>query len=126
MKLSEHFLTSETACRDGCGFDVPEPNLIRLAEQVRMLLGRPLKVSSCCRCAARNKKVGGAPHSKHVQGLAMDFLSPNPAVERDKILAAYKAGELPLLGGLGLYDWGLHIDVYKARTLRVWDWRKRK
>lgn len=60
----------------------------------------------------------------------MDFhavgLQPEAAY---KVLMEYqRRGYLPQLGGIGLYDWGLHIDTQKAADghLRTWDYRSKK
>ena len=123
--LSPHFAKDECACRCGCGLCNATPRLLMMAGKVRDLLGEPMIVRSVCRCAEHNAKTPGAsPTSKHLAGKAMDFycrrLSP---------LAVYKAwydGRLPELGGVGIYDWGIHIDTEKAPDghLRRWDKRK--
>jgi hypothetical protein len=86
--LSPHFsldelLFSDTATRLGLT-NRPDPealeNLTRLAatlEQVRIALGGvPLAISSGYRSPALNQAVGGAPHSAHLRGLAVDFTAP--------------------------------------------------
>lgn len=86
-KLSRHFslarlIHSDTARR--CGIDntpPPEilPNLHRLAaglDEVRDLLGHPLRITSAYRCPALNEAVGGTAQSQHCQGLAADFVCP--------------------------------------------------
>lgn len=88
MRLSEHFTmdeltASETATRLGIDNTPPAevlPNLFRLAgvlEQIRAGLGgQPLNVTSGYRCAALNKRIGGAASSKHLRGLAADIAQP--------------------------------------------------
>jgi hypothetical protein len=51
-------------------------NLVRVAaamEDLMELLGRPLAISSGYRSPALNAAVGGASHSRHALGLAVDF-----------------------------------------------------
>jgi zinc D-Ala-D-Ala carboxypeptidase len=73
---------SETAEQQGIDNSPPPEvldNLKVLAaglEQVQSLLGRPLEISSGYRCPALNAAVGGSTTSKHVQGLAVDFVCP--------------------------------------------------
>lgn len=126
--MSAHFSTSELACRCGCGLCNAKPELLILAEQVRSILAVPMTVTSCCRCAARNAKVGGEPKSRHLYGEAMDFKCLYaPVTVYHKLIEAHEQGRLSLLGGLGLYDWGIHIDIYTKRPgyLRLWDRRRR-
>ena len=122
--MSEHFKKSELACRCGCGFDAASDALITLAEAVRNVLGCPMIVHCCCRCASHNKVVGGSATSKHLTGDAMDFHTSayTPQEAYDMIISAYEDGKLPLLGGIGLYSWGIHIDTAKASDghLRRW------
>ena len=81
FRLSE-FITSATATRAGLG-NTPQPwqraNLQRLAqwlEVLRLNLGCPIVVLSGYRSPAVNKRVGGAPTSAHLRGLAVDFTAP--------------------------------------------------
>ena len=85
--LSAHFsleeLTfSQTAIRYGIdntpsqfarlNLDVLAPGL----EQVRTLLGYPMRISSGYRCPKLNKLLRGAANSAHMKGLAADFTCP--------------------------------------------------
>lgn len=87
MKLSAHFdlqemLISETAVRLGLDNNPPDGvflNLIQLAnflEDVRVLLGHPILISSGYRSPAVNKAIGGAAKSHHMRGMAADFICP--------------------------------------------------
>lgn len=70
----EHFKKSDFACECGCGFDEIDLKLVRLLEDIRQHFGgKPLYISSGCRCAKHNKKVGGVQGSRHVQGKASDI-----------------------------------------------------
>lgn len=69
-----HFTKKEFACKDGCGFDSINPQVVRVAEKIRHHFGdKPLIVTSGCRCAKHNALVGGVKGSKHVLGRAIDF-----------------------------------------------------
>ncbi|CAA9418048.1 MAG: hypothetical protein AVDCRST_MAG51-1854 [uncultured Ramlibacter sp.] len=86
--LSEHFtleemVFSQSAARLGIDNTPPEPvlhnlrRLCRALEMVRQEMGElPVIVSSGYRSPALNVAVGGAEHSKHMQGLAVDFTVP--------------------------------------------------
>ena len=100
-RLSEHFTIEELTWSDTgqrLGIDnTPSEiicgNLVLLAaalEDVRTLLGRPIHVNSGYRCDRLNSAVRGARHSRHMLGLAADFICPafgNPA-EVARMLAA--------------------------------------
>lgn len=127
--LSPHFAKDECACRCGCGLCNATPRLLMMAEKVRDLLGEPMIVRSVCRCAEHNAKTPGAsPTSKHLAGKAMDFYCRrlSPLAVYNVVAKAWRDGRLPELGGVGLYDWGVHIDIAKAADghLRTWDRRK--
>lgn len=72
--ISLNFSRREFACKDGCGRDWPDPDLVRVLERVRYLKGRPMKVVSGIRCADRNREVGGSKESQHIVGRAADVV----------------------------------------------------
>lgn len=52
----------------------PKEKLIRAADRIRQLAGKPAIVSSGVRCAAHNRELNGSvPNSRHLTGNAMDF-----------------------------------------------------
>ena len=130
--LSPHFSLDECACRCKRHKDAPHcnvsPRLLALAEKVRGVLKEPMIVHSVCRCKAHNIAVHGSPTSKHLKGQAMDFhvSGLSPVAVYNAVVKAWHDGRLPELGGVGLYDWGVHIDVHHAQDghLRRWDLRK--
>lgn len=88
--------------------------LALLFEAVRECLGdEPLTILSAYRTEDYNAHVGGAKMSQHVQGRALDIrhksLKPREVFAR--LLELSKAGELPLLGGLGSYRTFVHMDI---------------
>ena len=126
--LSPHFAKDECVCRCGCGLCNATPRLLMMAEKIRDLLRQPMIVTSVCRCREHNAKVCGSPQSTHLLGRAMDFYCKrlSPQAVYDAIVRAWENGELSELGGVGIYDWGIHIDTEKAPDghLRRWDKRK--
>lgn len=50
--------------------------LANALEVIRSLLGKPLIVSSGYRCPELNKAIGGSKNSRHMLGLAADFVCP--------------------------------------------------
>ena len=74
--------------------------------------GLPLTIGSGYRTPAWNRKQGGIKQSQHVQGKAIDLYPPAgvfvPAFHE---FARVFADMEPLIGGLGLYAWGAHLDI---------------
>ena len=128
MDHSKHFSRKELSCRCGCGACEMSPELLLLAEKIRVILGEiPMYVTSAYRCPKHNAKVGGSPTSRHMEGQAMDFTvrDINILDAHDRIIRAWKRGVLPELGGIGLYTGKqfLHVDVAHAPDghLRRWN-----
>lgn len=78
----EEFISSQTASR--LGLDNTPPPLVRRTlqelavelEGVRLLLGKPIIISSAYRSIAVNAAVGGVETSAHCMGYAADILCP--------------------------------------------------
>lgn len=64
MKL-KYFSERELACRH-CGVIKLHPGWGKIMDDVREAWGRPMTVSSVCRCPVHNKAVGGAKNSYHL------------------------------------------------------------
>jgi len=75
-KLSKNFDSSEFACKCGCGYDTPNPELIRMLQAARDLYGKPMRITSGCRCIKHNRNVGGTANSAHISGMAVDIATP--------------------------------------------------
>lgn len=71
-----------------------------------------IKIASGFRCEARNKEIGGRPHSFHLKGQAVDVLSefstPEDIAKNAKLIECFN--------GLGKYLDHVHLDV---RTERI-------
>ncbi len=118
--ISLHFTEKELKC-PCCGQNHVTKEILEVAEYLRAQCG-PLKVHSGYRCTAHNKAVGGSPRSQHMLGRALDISSPTftPLKLYQLIKRHWTLGQLPTLGGLGLYSWGVHIDVRRSDTLIIW------
>lgn len=117
MKLSEHFDSSEFACKCGCGgMDNGagvNPKLVQVLERMRQYIGKPLVLSCAYRCPTHNAEVGGVSNSQHVFGTAADVQLPEGMTVDELAQVAEKCGA----DGIGWYTWGVHVDVrgYAAR-----------
>lgn len=123
--LSKHFSRSELACRCCCNRCEIKPELLNLLEKIRSLLESPIFINSGYRCPTHNKKVGGVPNSWHTQGIAADIRQTkySNGIFHSKILQAYEEGNLPELGGLGLYNGRIHVDTHKSKDGHLRQWR---
>ena len=96
----------------------PHQRTIDLLEQIGEHFKGRIITHSGLRCKTWNQLQGGAPNSKHMYGMAMDFHIegvPNQTVYDyvDRLLGNS--------GGLGIYSWGIHIDDRPVRGR--WDRR---
>ena len=113
----KYFKQKEFACNCNCGFDDIDEGLVEVLDDLREHFGQPITITSGCRCASWNKKVGGEKDSKHMLGIAADFkvrnVSPN-------IVYSWLDHKYPDKYGLGLYSSWVHLDVRptKARWKR--------
>ncbi len=89
-RLSPHFTVRELSC-PCCGRIRVEPLLVRLLEELRAELGRPIRVTSGYRCPDHNRAVGGVPRSRHLEGRAVDLACP-PGEQARLIARARRIG----------------------------------
>lgn len=129
MKITPNFTVAEFACKDGTPYPTGRidthlrPLCEGVIQPVRDRVGLPLPILSGFRTEAYNRSIGGARLSRHVQGDAADLRPPRgwtSARLHALILKMYNAGELPLLGGLGLYPGFVHVDVRPGARLARW------
>lgn len=108
-QLSDHFRVKEFACSDGNPAVFISQALIDFLEAIRQHFGRPVNIHSGYRTAAYNASLpGSSSTSKHCMGLAADF---DVTGVTPKEVYDYAESLLGSHGGLGLYSWGVHLDV---------------
>lgn len=114
----EYFDREEFRCQCGgkyCnGFHVePDEAMVRTVDEIRRRLGVPISIvdagGSGVRCPQHNANVGGVANSEHMYGRAADLHSSKSPEEMYRIAEEV----LGNTGGLGLYSWGIHVDVGK-------------
>jgi uncharacterized protein YcbK (DUF882 family) len=112
--VSEHFSRKEFACKDGCGFNAVDIELVTCLEGFRDYIQAAVIVLSGCRCVAHNTAVGGSPKSQHMFGKGADIrvsgIHPQEIYD-------YFDRHYPDKYGIGLYVDRIHFDVrpLKAR-----------
>ena len=133
---SPHLSWAELACRDAARTPYPrvwEMRAVVLAwefEAIRSACGdRPIRVGSAYRTPAHNRAVGGARHSQHVEGRALDLYPPR-GISLDRfyeIIRAYAGRHESVIFGLGRYPTFVHLDTRPRPThgrLIVWQGRR--
>jgi zinc D-Ala-D-Ala carboxypeptidase len=106
-----NFSPAEIACR-GTGQLKLHPEALDKLQALRDRLGKPLIVLSAYRSPEHNRKVGGAPRSKHMDGTAFDVAMTN----HDPVAFEAAARAVGFLG-FGFYPRSgfIHIDLGPAR-----------
>lgn len=141
--ITPHFRVSEFDCKDGTPYPQEwiEERLQPLAnalERIRSRLGEPINIVSGYRSPNYNErlrtrglrgergKTGVVQGSQHTEGRAADIMAVGVLPEQlhGTIIAMCRAGELPEIGGVGLYATlgFVHVDTMKASDghLRRW------
>lgn len=90
-----------------CGKAPMDETLLKKVNDLETCLGRALRVTSGYRCETHNHAVGGAKHSYHLEGRAVDFWTPDKEEQKRIIALAETIG----FGGIGVGQTFLHLDV---------------
>jgi len=90
--LSKNFTTDEFACKCGCGYDTPEPELVRMLQATRDLYGKPIKITSA-----------------HIYGKAVDIATPTGA-DRYMLIKALLASGFDRIG-INFKSRFIHADI---------------
>jgi uncharacterized protein YcbK (DUF882 family) len=97
-------------------------NAVRMAqymEIVRTYFGKPIIVTSWLRVPKHNSRIGGSENSKHILGIAVDFVVRGVAFNRDQMarLNAFHKGGLAR-ADFNKDGWAdfIHIDLGAERT----------
>lgn len=121
--ISNFFDEKEFECKCGCGLMNMHMSFVQRLDAVRIIYGDEIIISSGCRCAKHNKKVGGSRESSHLEGLAVDIRVKNSVERFHMVEAAMKAG----IGRIGVAVNFMHLDgnIYKL-TNCFWTYRKQE
>lgn len=141
-QITKNFNIREFVCKDNFEILLNEQvldHIFRL-QKFRSWYMRPMVVSSGYRTKEYNAKVGGSPNSKHILGIATDFLLPLDELEKyneQRIEEFYNnvknkwlelCAQDNLGGGVGFYDKYIHLDSrskgdYSSGSYAFWDKR---
>ncbi len=72
IKIAEYFSLYEFEC-PCCRRVMLSPDLLARLNHLRRVIDRPIYINSGYRCKEENHKVGGAPGSYHLLGMAVDI-----------------------------------------------------
>lgn len=114
--LTKNFQVKEFACSDGTDTIFIARQLPMVCQYIRSRVGKSMSINSAYRTPAKNKAVGGAEDSQHLHGTAADLATPPGWTPTQLALVAREI--MPNWGGVGIYSWGIHIDVREDRA----DW----
>lgn len=122
-RISEHFLRSEFACYDNCGFDVVDKELNEVLEDLRWYFNSPVNITrkGGCRCTQANSDAGGAKRSQHLYGKAADIYVSGIVPEK---IYRYLDNKYNNKYGMGNAKTFTHIDVREDK--KRWSYKKKK
>lgn len=114
--MSRYFKPEEFRCKDGSSHPEYEggvhPGLLLVLDDIREKFGKPILVNSGYRSPEHNRRVGGAPRSYHVRGMAADIRPQN----LQDLKQLYEiANRLNPNGGIGKYPSFVHVDIGPVR-----------
>ena len=114
----KYFKKPEFACKCGkyCnGYPVEiDMNMVKIADEIRNRIGKPIQINSGIRCKTHNANVGGVSNSQHLYGNAADLGCPSGCTpEQMASIAEEIMGDT---GGIGIYPWGIHIDTRSTKS----------
>ena len=114
----KYFKKSEFACKCGkyCnGYPAEiDMNMVKIADEIRHRIGKPIQINSGIRCKTHNANVGGVSNSQHLYGNAADLGCPSGCTPEQMASIAEKI--MGDTGGIGTYPWGIHIDTRSTKS----------
>ena len=114
----KYFKKSEFSCKCGkyCnGYPAEiDMNMVKIADQIREKIGKPITINSGLRCKTHNSNVGGVSNSQHLLGNAADLGCPSGCTPAQ--MASIAEDIMGDTGGIGTYSWGIHIDTRSTKS----------
>ena len=114
----KYFKKPEFACKcgkycDGYPAEI-DMNMVKIADQIREKIGKPITINSGLRCKTHNANVGGVSNSQHLLGKAADLGCPSGCTPSQ--MASIAEEIMGNTGGIGIYSWGIHIDTRSVKS----------
>lgn len=108
VQVSKNFESIEFDCngKGCCNKTKIDPKLVEILQKIREYFNVPVTINSAYRCEKHNKKIGGAPNSKHLYGQAADI-----KVKGVKPLKVAQYAESIGVKGIGRYTNFVHVDT---------------
>ena len=108
-QITPHFKVREFACSDGSDPVFISQPLAELLENIRVHFGAAVHIHSGYRTVSFNASLkNNSKKSQHCNGLAADLHVDGHTHQEVYNYACQLLGDH---GGVGLYSWGVHIDV---------------
>ena len=114
-----YFTRAEFKCKccgkycDGYPVDI-DMNMVKIADEIRNRIGKPIQINSGIRCKTHNANVGGVSNSQHLLGNAADLGCPIGCTPAQ--MASIAEEIMGDTGGIGTYSWGIHIDTRSTKS----------
>lgn len=114
----KYFKKQEFACKcgkycDGYPAEI-DMNMVKIADEIRSRIGKPIHINSGLRCKTHNANVGGVSNSHHLLGNAADLGCPSGCTPAQ--MASIAEEIMGDTGGIGTYSWGIHIDTRSTKS----------
>lgn len=112
FNITKNFKISEFVCKDGNKETIIDIKAVSMLQLLRDTFQKPIMVNSAYRSPAYNKSIGGAPKSKHMEGIAFDISIPGVTpleVGKKALQIGFK--------GVGVYDTFTHVDTRDILTM---------
>ena len=114
----KYFRKSEFSCKC-CKYCYGYPaeidmDMVKIADQIREKIGKPITINSGLRCKTHNANVGGVSNSQHLYGNAADLGCPSGCTPAQ--MASIAEDIMGDTGGIGTYSWGIHIDTRSTKS----------
>ena len=118
-KNIRYFTRAEFKCKCGGKYCNGYPadidmSMVKIADEIRNRIGKPIQINSGLRCKTHNANVGGVSNSQHLYGNAADLGCPSGCTPAQ--MASIAESIIGNTGGIGIYSWGIHIDTRSTKS----------